>query len=63
MGAAYYIQDDGIGVKFRLSTGITIFTAEMIAIRESLKVIMDNKIRRYVVIKNKIRALIHFSHK
>ena len=57
VGAAYYIQDGGIGVKFRLSTGITIFTAEMIAIRESLKVIKVNNTHRSVVFSDSLGSI------
>ena len=57
VGAAYYIQDGGIGVKFRLSTGITIFTAEMIAIRESLKIIMENNTHRSVIFSDSLGSI------
>ena len=53
-GAAFYIQDGDIRKNFRLSGVISIFSAEMVAIREVLREIKTSKLRNPVIFSDSL---------
>ena len=61
VGAAFYIGKIGIQANFRLSDDVTVYTAEMVAIREALVYIKRNVLGRVVVFSDSLSAIQSFS--
>ena len=57
VGASYYISNFNIGRQFRISNNVSVYTAEMIAIREALRFITSYKITKAIIISDSLSVL------
>jgi ribonuclease HI len=57
VGAAYFIGKLGISRKFRLSDNVSVYTAEMVAIIESLRFILNHQIKQAIIVTDSLSVL------
>jgi ribonuclease HI len=57
VGASYFIATLGVSRKMRLSDHVSVYTAEMTAIREALRFIQNHKIEQALIISDSLSVL------
>ena len=57
VGSAVYISDFEVGLTFRLPNGLSVYTSELVAIREALRFIKDNKIQNSIILSDSLSTL------